>query len=84
MLFMVVETFTSGPDPVYERFAEKGRMLPDGLEYVSSWLDSDTRTTCFQLMRTEDPGLFEPWIAKWDDLVTFEITEVEDSPTNNR
>jgi hypothetical protein len=82
MLFMVVEHYTAGPDPVYERAAARGRMLPDGLEYMDSWVvDDDRMDRCFQLMRTEDPALLDVWIAKWDDLCEFQVFPVVDSAT---
>ena len=72
MLYMVVEHFRGGnAKPVYERYAERGRLLPDGLEYVSSWL-SDDNSRCFQLMRTDDAELLDVWMARWSDLVDFE------------
>jgi hypothetical protein len=72
---MVVERYTSGPEPVYRRAAERGRMLPDGLRYVESWVD-ERLDRCFQLMDTENPALFDRWIACWDDLVEFEVVPV--------
>jgi len=74
--YMVVETFTRGPQPVYERAAERGRMLPHGLEYVDSWVDAGSLDRCFQLMETEDPSLFVEWIANWSDLAEFEVVPV--------
>jgi len=80
MKYMVIETFKPGQtDNVYERFREKGRMLPKGLVYIDSWLSRD-RTKCFQLMATERHELFAIWISRWEDLVDFEIVPVEDSP----
>lgn len=76
---MVIETYKHGPEPVYARASERGRMLPPGLEYVSSWVDARGLDRCFQLMETEDPSLFDPWIAEWSDLVEFEIVPVVDS-----
>jgi hypothetical protein len=77
MLYMVIERYLGGPGPVYERAAAQGRMLPDGLEYVSSWVvDDDRMDRCFQLMRTSDPALFAVWTARWNDLVSFEIHPV--------
>lgn len=73
---MVIETYTHGPDPVYARAAERGRMLPDGLEYVDSWIEEPSLARCFQLMETRDPRLFEEWTARWSDLVAFEIVPV--------
>jgi len=79
MLFMVVERFHEGAAPrIYERFRERGRMLPADLEYISSWVTLD-RTVCYQLMQTEDASLFEPWMAAWSDLVDFEIVPVRPS-----
>jgi hypothetical protein len=75
MRYMVVETFTHGPGPVYARFAERGRMAPAGLEYVESWID-EKLDRCFQVMETDDPALFDPWTAAWVDLATFEIVPV--------
>ena len=75
MHYMVVETFTHGPASIYKRLAERGRMMPDGLVYVSSWITEDL-TTCYQLMETEDPALFPEWTANWDDLMEFDIQPV--------
>lgn len=76
MLYMVLETYTQGPGPVYARAAERGRMLPPGLTYVESWIDERGLDRCFQLMETEDAGLFDEWIASWSDLVQFEVVPV--------
>ena len=67
---------------VYERFRNKGRMLPDGLHYIDSWLEKDG-DRCFQLMETDSPELFEQWTAAWSDLVLFEITELEKREEQN-
>jgi uncharacterized protein DUF3303 len=75
---MVIETFLQGAAPVYERAAERGRMLPAGLSYVDSWVDEGLQR-CFQLMATDDPGLFGRWTAQWSDLVAFEIVPLIDS-----
>jgi hypothetical protein len=72
---MVIETFRHGARPVYERATEKGRMLPDGLVYVDSWIDESLRR-CFQLMETDDLALFDEWTAAWGDLAQFEIVPV--------
>jgi hypothetical protein len=78
--YMVIETFKRGPKPVYARAAERGRMLPPGLEYLDSWVDERSLDRCFQLMETEDPRLFDEWIARWSDLVAFEIVPIIGSP----
>ena len=76
---MVVERFKDdSARHVYHRAREKGRMLPDGLEYVNSWVSSDF-DRCFQLMKTEDPKLFRQWIEKWEDLIDFEVIQVVSS-----
>jgi Protein of unknown function (DUF3303) len=75
MRYMVIETFTRGPRPVYERARDRGRMLPDGLRYVESWVEEGLGR-CFQLMETDDPALFEEWIAAWSDLAEFEVVPV--------
>ncbi len=76
MRYMVIETYTQGPGPVYARAAERGRMLPPGLVYLESWIDERGLDRCFQLMETEEPSLFEEWIARWDDLVEFDVVAV--------
>jgi hypothetical protein len=74
---MVIEHFTSGPGPVYERAAARGRMLPEGLRYVDSWVVADgALDRCFQLMETDDPRLLDEWIGHWGDLATFEYHPV--------
>ena len=79
MLYMVIERFKEGSArEIYRRFREKGRMMPEELEYISSWIDFDFKT-CWQLMQTEDFGLFDKWIAHWRDLVDFEIVPVRTS-----
>jgi uncharacterized protein DUF3303 len=75
MRYMVIETFTQGARPVYERARNRGRMLPDGLEYVESWV-MEGLGGCFQLMETDDPALFDTWTAQWADLAEFEIMPV--------
>jgi len=73
MLFMVIERFRdNNAAAVYRRFGEKGRMLPDGLQYVDSWVEVH-RSRCFQLMECDDVQLFQQWVAHWNDLVDFEI-----------
>ena len=75
-LYMVIESFKGGdPAPVYRRFAERGRMAPDGLRYVSSWIDERLHR-CYQLMETDDRALIDQWIANWSDLVDFEVIPV--------
>jgi hypothetical protein len=76
MRYMVIEAYTRGPGPVYERAAERGRMMPPGLFYLESWVDERRLDRCFQLMATEEPSLFDEWTANWSDLVQFEVIPV--------
>lgn len=79
MLYMVIERFKNqDPVPVYRRFRDQGRMTPEGLEYVSSWVDMRLER-CFQIMETSDPKLMIEWIARWSDLVDFEVVPVMSS-----
>ena len=79
MLFLVIERFKEpGAVGVYRRARDHGRLLPDGLQYVASWVDVDF-TRCFQLMQTEDASLFETWVCQWQDLVEFVIIPVRTS-----
>jgi hypothetical protein len=76
MLFMVIENFMNrDPQPVYSRLAEKGRMMPEGLTYINSWISEDF-STCWQVMETDKIENFEAWTRNWDDLVEFEIVPV--------
>jgi Protein of unknown function (DUF3303) len=76
MLYMIVEHFKNNdPVPVYRRFRNRGRLAPDGLIYVSSWVDEQMQR-CYQLMETENRELIDVWIANWSDLVDFEVYPV--------
>ncbi len=77
MLYMVIERFRDRETAaaVYRRFRERGRMMPDGLKYIGSWVESDFRR-CFQLVECEDARLVDEWVARWSDLVEFEVSPV--------
>lgn len=76
MLFMVIERFKNRDAvSVYRRYREQGRMMPEGLRYVESWVEHNF-DRCFQLMECNDPQLFRQWTACWQDLVEFEIIPV--------
>jgi hypothetical protein len=76
LLYMIIEHFKNrNPVPVYRRFRDHGRLTPEGLQYVSSWVDEELER-CFQLMETDDRKLLDEWIANWSDIVEFEIFPV--------
>ena len=76
MLFMVVEHFKEKDAlPVYRRFRDRGRMAPEGLEYISSWVD-DKLERCFQIMEAAERDLLDRWIENWSDIVDFEVFPV--------
>jgi hypothetical protein len=75
-LYMVIENFKGGDAvAVYRRFRDHGRLAPAGLSYVSSWVDK-TLERCYQLMETDDPQLLDAWMARWSDIVDFEVHAV--------
>ncbi len=76
MLFMVIEKYRGGdPGPVYRRVREQGRMMPNGLEYRGSWI-TENLASCYQVMECADRGLLDQWVARWQDLVDFEVIPV--------
>ena len=76
MLFMVIEHFKGGDArAIGERFERSGRMLPEGVTYLASWIDPP-RARCFQVMEAGDRDLLTPWISRWEDLMDFEIVPV--------
>jgi len=76
MLYMVIERFKNGEsESVRKRFSEQGRMMPEGLHYLSSWIETDGKV-CYQLMSTERPELFNEWISHWSDIVDLEVSPV--------
>lgn len=75
-LYMILEHFRNGDAaPIYRRFRERGRLAPEGLSYIASWID-ETMSTCYQVMETADRALLEQWMAQWSDLVEFEVHPV--------
>ena len=76
MLFMIVEHYRDAdPVPVYRRFRDQGRLAPDGLVYIASWVD-ESLSTCYQVMEAPSRDLVDAWIARWTDLVEFEVVPV--------
>ena len=75
-LYMVIERFRNGDAvPVYRRFRDQGRLAPEGLRYVASWVTEDF-SRCYQVMETGDRTLLDEWLARWSDLVEFDVHEV--------
>jgi hypothetical protein len=76
MLYMIIEHFKNKDAvAVYRRFRDRGRLAPDGLTYISSWVD-EKMERCFQIMETEDRALLGQWMANWSDIVEFEVYPV--------
>ncbi len=76
MLFMVIERYKNrDARAVYRRFREQGRMAPEGLTYVGSWIEANF-DRCFQLMECGDPRLLQEWVVRWSDLIEFEFVPV--------
>lgn len=79
MLFMVIEKFkNNSAKEIYRRFQEQGRMMPEGLTYLDSWVEAGFGR-CFQLMECDHPDLFQEWILQWQDLMEFEVIAVASS-----
>ena len=79
MLFMVIEHFQPGKvKNIYQRFQEQGRMMPEGLKYIDSWISANLNR-CFQLVECDDARLFQEWILEWSDLGEFEIIPIVSS-----
>ena len=75
-LYMVVEHYRNkNPLPVYQRFRAKGRLMPEGVEYVASWVEEDMGR-CYQVMTAESRELLDQWLSNWRDIVDFEVHNV--------
>ena len=72
---MIIERYRHGALPVYRRFRERGRMAPEGLSYLGSWVTQDL-TTCYQVMECDDERLLTEWMRQWEDIVEFEYIPV--------
>ena len=76
MLFMIIERFKDGNAiPVYRRFRDRGRMAPDDVHYVNSWVTADL-TTCYQVMESPDRARLNEWLQQWQDIVDFDVIPV--------
>ena len=81
MFYMVIEHFKNrNAEAIYERLRNKGRMMPEGLVYVSSWIET-SYDKCYQVMECDDEKLLEEWASHWRDLMEFEFIPVVDSKT---
>lgn len=80
MLFMVIERFKDNDMlPIYRRVRDEGRMFPDGLRYIDSWVEPNF-SRCFQLMECDDLRLFQQWALRWRGAgVDLEIVPVVSS-----
>ena len=79
MQFMVIERFRDrDAKAVYRRFRDSGRMMPEGLHYVGSWIETNF-DRCFQIMECDDARLLQQWIVNWSDLADFEVVPVVSS-----
>lgn len=79
MMFMVIEHFDQARvKEIYQRFDERGRMMPEGLRYIDSWIQADL-ARCFQIMECDDVTLLQEWVLEWSDLARFEIVPLAPS-----
>ena len=79
MLYMIIEKFHPGKiRMIYQRFDEKGRLLPDGVSYINSWIKEDL-SVCYQVMKSDDVEKIHEWISQWNDLADFEVIPVINS-----
>jgi hypothetical protein len=73
---MIIERFKNrDPVPVYRKFRDKGRMAPEGLTYVSSWVTEDM-DRCYQVMECDDRRILDEWTTRWSDVTDFEVIPV--------
>ena len=72
---MIIEDYKGDPAPVYRRFRDQGRLAPEGLRYVNSWVTPDLQR-CYQVMECDSPELLHQWVDRWKDLVDFEVIPV--------
>jgi hypothetical protein len=76
LLVLVIEKFKGGhAAQVYMRLRKRGRMLPEGVRYVGSWVDMEF-TRCYQLIECADSAQLNIWADQWADLIDFEFVPV--------
>jgi Domain of unknown function (DUF3303) len=77
--YMVIEYYKIGCfEAIDERHNQQGRLLPEGLHYLDSWV-SKGKNVCFQMMETDNVALFPEWFTRWDDLIAFEVYPIDES-----
>lgn len=74
MLYMVIEKYKN-KEAVYKRFREKGRMMPEGVSYVNSWVSEDGNT-CYQINEAQNEELLYEWSSNWNDVTDFAFIPV--------
>ncbi len=76
MLYLIIETYHNGKvKTLYQRFAEKGRMMPEGVNYINSWIDESIEV-CYQIMESDSLEKLQEWVGHWNDLADFQIIPV--------
>lgn len=82
--YMIIENYKPGKtEEIYRRFSEKGRMMPQGIEFINSWIEENLQK-CYQVMKSESIENLEEWIDNWKDLVDFEVIPVISSKEANK
>jgi flavodoxin len=76
MQYMIIEKFYPNKvKQLYKRFEEKGRQLPERVNYINSWINEDV-TICYQVMESDTKEKINEWIKHWNDLADFEVIPV--------
>jgi len=76
MVYLIIEHYRDGDAVrVYRRFRDRGRMAPQGLRYVASWVTEDL-CHCYQIMECDDRTLLDRWMDAWRDIADFEVVPV--------
>jgi hypothetical protein len=76
MQYMIIERFHPGKaNELYKRFEAQGRMLPERVEYINSWINEEV-SVCYQLMESASEEKLKEWISHWSDLADFDVIPV--------
>ncbi|MCP4441780.1 MAG: DUF3303 domain-containing protein [Aureispira sp.] len=77
--YMIIEHFHQDKlKEIYDRFDKKGRLMPESVHYINSWIDEKVEV-CYQVMEAESREKLLEWISNWEDVTDFEIIPVIDS-----